>query len=378
MARSLLVASLAAIAAGCTSPVHIGAIVWRSGAASGYGEQVAHGFDLAVEEVNRAGGVRGRAIALDYRDDATNPEVGFAAAKDLVEKRRVSVVLGAVSSLVTERIGGYCEERHVVLVTPSASAPHLTDAGEYVFRTFPSDVLEASAMAEFARDLGLESAAVLAVDNDYGRSLADVFEERFTAAGGVASGRFVFTEGDDASIAAAVSGVVAARARGLYAPAYLPDLATALRLLRRAGVRPVVMGTSSITGEIARLAGPAAEDLVVPLPSFSPDDDDPACREFVARYRAAYGENPDVYAAHAYDTVKLVAAAADRAGSWGADDVRRALLAMDNFEGATGRMSFDAKGDVIQYPRLWLVRGGEFVAYDRFVEGGGTIPVPPR
>lgn len=379
MARPLLLLlSLSAFAAGCGSPVRIGAVVSRTGAAAGPGERVAHGFDLAVDEINRSGGVRGREIALEYRDDATNPDIGITVVRDLVENRKVTVVLGAVSSSVTMSVAGYCEQRHVVLVTPSASAPRLTEAGEFVFRTYPSDVLEGSAMAEFARDLGLETAAVLAVDNEYGRSLADVFETRFTAAGGVAAGRFLFNEGDETSLIAAVKGVVGARAGGLYVPAYMSDLAAALRLLRRAGARPVVMGTSSITGEIARLAGPAAEDLIVPLPSFSPDEDDPGSRAFVSRYRAAYGDAPDVYAAHAYDTVKLVAAAADRAGSWEADDVRRAMLAMNNFEGVTGRMSFDPNGDVVQYPRLWLIRGGEFVPYDRFVEGGGTIPVPGR
>ena len=378
MARTLVLVLLVAFAASCSNPVRIGAVVSRTGAAAGYGERVTRGFDLAVDEINGAGGVRGRGIALSYRDDATNPDVGLAAARDLVDRDRVPVVLGAVSSLVTLRLADYCEQRRIVLVSPSASAPQLTEAGEFVFRTYPSDVLEASAMAEFSRDLGLDRVAVLFVDNDYGRSLTEVLESRFAAAGGSSAGRFPFVEGSEASLGRAVSALLAAKPRGLYAPSYTADLATALLMLRRAGARPIVMGASSIADEITRLARPAAEDLVVPRPSFSPEDDDPAVRAFVSRYRQAYGESPDVYAAHAYDTVKLLAVAADRAGTWEADALRKSLLAVDNFEGVTGRMAFDPKGDVIQYPRLWLVRGGEFVPYDRYLENGGALSLPGR
>ncbi len=74
----------------------------------------------------------------------------------------------------------------------------------------------------------------------------------------------------------------------------------------------------------------------------------------------------------------MLEAAAERAGSWDADEIRDALLSIDNYEGATGRLAFDRKGDVVQYPRLYVVRGGQFVPYDRFVEGGGTLPVPGR
>ena len=97
-----------------------------------------------------------------------------------------------------------------------------------------------------------------------------------------------------------------------------------------------------------------------------------------APYTARYAAEPDVYAAHAFDTVRVLAAAASRAGSWNAAAVRDALLGIDNYDGATGRLAFDRNGDVVQYPRLYVVRDGQFVAYDRFVEGGGTLPVPGR
>ncbi len=378
MTRNVAAALSLALLAGCGKPARVGAIVSRSGAASSYGAQVARGFDLAVEQINASGGVSGRKIELVYRDDSTNPEIGLAALRELVEREGISTVLGAVSSTVTLRLAPYCERRRVVLVSPSASSPAITEAGEYVFRTFPSDVLEGASMADFARDLGLDRVAVLAVDDDYGASLSRVFAERLRAAGGSVVASLTFPEGDTAAIADAVAALSGLAPRGLYLPAYVGDLATALALLRAANIRPIVLGTSAASPELIRAAGPAAENLVFPVPSFDPDADSASVRSFTAGFRERYGAEPEVYAAHAYDAVRLVAAAADRTGSWSADEIRGALLRIDNYEGATGRLAFDPKGDVVQYPRLYVVRGGQFVAYDRFVESGGALPVPGR
>jgi branched-chain amino acid transport system substrate-binding protein len=376
--RTLPVVLALALVAGCGKPARIGAIVSRTGAAASYGEQVARGYDLAVEELNAAGGVRGRRLELLYKDDSTNPEVGLSALRDLVERERVAVVLGAVSSSVTLRLAPYCERRHVVLISPSASTPQLTDAGEYVFRTYPSDVLEGASMAEFARDLGLDRVAILAVDDDYGASLADVFAERFRASGGSVVAVLTFPEGNTGALKDAVLALSGLSPRGLYVPAYAADFAAALNLLRESNAHPIVLGTSSVTADAIRIAGPAAENVVFPLPSFDADADDPGIRAFAASFRARYGVEPDVYAAHAYDAVRVFATAVERAGSWEPDDVRDALLRIDNYEGATGRMAFDRKGDVIQYPRLYVARGGRFVAYDRFIESGGALSVPGR
>lgn len=367
-----------ALLAGCGEPARVGAIVSRSGAAASYGEHIARGFDLAVEQINASGGVAGRKLELLYRDDSTNPDVGLSALRELVEHQRVTTVLGAVSSTVTLRLAPYCERRRVVLISPSASAPQLTEAGQYIFRTVPSDVLEGASMADFARDLGLDRVVILAADNTYGRSLARVFADRLVASGGSVIQTLWFSEGDAVAIAGAVAGLPGLAPRGLYIPAYVGDLATALNRLRDTNLRPIVLGTSSATPELLRTAGSAAENLVVPLPSFDATGDSARVLAFSTAFTARYASAPDIYAAHAYDTVRVLAAAVDKAGSWDPDDIRDALLKIDNYEGATGRLAFDRNGDVVQYPRLNVVRGGQFVAYDRFVEGGGVLPVPGR
>jgi len=376
--RNLPAALALALLAGCGKPARVGAIVSRSGAASSSGEQVARGFDLAVEQINAAGGVGGRRLELLYRDDSTNPDIGLTALQELVEHEHVSTVLGAVSSTVTLRIAPYCERHRVILISPTASASQLTEAGDYIFRTFPSDVLEGASMADFARDLGLDRVAVLAVDNDYGASLARAFADRLHASGGSVVASLTFPEGDAEALADAVAALPGLAPRGLYIPAYAGDVATALKLLREKRLRPIVLGTSGAASELIRAAGPAAENLVFPMSTFDAQADSADVRSFAEAFRARYATEPDVYAAHGYDTVRVLAAAVTLAGSWNADELHDALLHIDNYEGVTGRLAFDRNGDVVQYPRLYIVRGGQFVAYDRFVEGGGAMPVPGR
>ena len=347
MTRNLPAALVLALLAGCGKPARVGAIVSRSGAASSSGEQVARGFDLAVERINATGGVGGRRLELLYRDDSTNPEIGLAALRELVEGEHVTTVLGAVSSTVTMRLASYCERHRVVLMSPSASASQLTEAGDYIFRTFPSDVLEAASMADFARDLGLDRVAVLAVDNDYGASLARAFTDRLRASGGSVVASLAFPEGDETAIAAAVAALPGLSPRGLYIPAYGGDLATTLKLLRETSSRPIVLGTSAAASELIRTAGPAAENLVFPMSSFDATADSAEVRSFTAAFNARYATDPDMYAAHAYDAVGVLAAAATLAGSWNADEIHDALLHIDDYDGVTGRLAFDRSGDVV-------------------------------
>jgi len=290
----------------------------------------------------------------------------------------VSTVLGAVSSTVTLRLAPYCERQRIVLISPTASASQLTEAGDYIFRTVPSDVLEGASMADFARDLGLDRVAILSVDNDYGASLARAFADRLHASGGSVIASLTFPEGDAKAIGDAVAALPGLAPRGLYIPAYAGDVATALRLLRETPLRPIVLGSSAAASELIRAAGPAAENLVFPMSSFDANADSADVRAFTQAFHLRYGSEPEVYAARGYDTVRVLAEAATLAGSWDPDKLHDALLHIDNYEGVTGRLAFDRNGDVVQYPRLFIVRGGQFVAYDRFVEAGGVLQVPGR
>jgi branched-chain amino acid transport system substrate-binding protein len=146
-----------------------------------------------------------------------------------------------------------------------------------------------------------------------------------------------------------------------------------LKVFDDSGVHAVLMGSGSVTEDLIRLAGPAAENLVYPQPSFDVESRNPAVASFVEAYRSKYGEDPDIYAAHGYDALKLLAKAIENGGSAHPDNVRIGFSSIKNYEGAAGRTAFDENGDVVRYPRMFIIRNGKSVPYETFVEEGGSL-----
>lgn len=366
------------LAAGCSSEVHLGGIVSETGAAAIYGEKVKKGMDLALEQIDAAGGYNGKTVKIDYRDDQTRPEVGLEVARELIDDVGVRVIVGAVTSSVTLKIAPLCESKKVILMSPTASAPKITEAGDYIYRVYPSDILEGTSIADFARDLGLERVVVFAVNNEFGAGLEQVFVEKYESKFRKVVKTFEFEEGAGDAFEPMVEEVKQLQPDGIYIIAYVSDIAELLKRLRGAEIESVIMGNSSVTQDVVRLAGAAAENLLFPMPAFDVDSDDEATKAFVEAYRKKYGEDPDRFSAHGYDAVNVIVQAAKEGGSFHPDDLKIGLQNIDNFRGASGRITFDANGDVVQYPRMFIIRDGKPIPYEKFVEGGGSLPLPGR
>jgi branched-chain amino acid transport system substrate-binding protein len=366
---------LAAVAAaGCSREVRVAAVISTSGAASTYGEKVARGIELARRELDAESGWFGRRFVVLSSDDATLPSRGVAVLRERIDHDGVRLAIGAVTSPVSLALAETCESRGVVLVSPSASAPELSGAGEFVFRVAPSETLEGNSMAEFARDLGLARIAVVAVSGAYGDGLRATFVRRFEGPRRRITAVISFAEIDAAVLDAMAAEILAKRPDGVYLGAYESDSAAIARRLRDAGFHGVILGSSSLGPAYAERSGAAAEGTVFPKYEFDPDSPDASTRAFVEHYRAAYGETPGPEAAQGYDAMRVLAKAVHDAGSSDPDAVRLALTAVRDYAGATGRIAFDANGDVQRYPRLYVIRRGAAVPYEIFVEQGGSIP----
>ncbi len=375
---TVALAVLMLASAGCSSNIPIGALISETGAAAGYGDSVRKGLDLAVEEINAAGGFEGKTFELIYRDDGTEPMKGQQAVAELIGEFDVGIIVGAVSSSVTLAVAPMCEEERVILLSPTASTPEITEAGFYIFRNYPSDILEGTAMANFARDLGVERMAIFAVDNDFGAGLREVFAPEFESRFRKIVMSVDFTEGKAADLGEQISGLQDENPDGIYLVGYIEDVASIVQQVRDAGLESVILTTSSIGAvDLVERVGPAAENIVLPRSSsFDPESEDPNVQSFVTAYREKYGEDPDNFAAHGYDAAKLLLVAMEIRGSSHPDDVKFGLGAITDYQGASGRVAIDEHGDVIQYPRLFVIRRGRAIPYDRFKEEGGSLNVP--
>jgi branched-chain amino acid transport system substrate-binding protein len=372
----ILTLILTAVAvAGCSSEVKVGAIISETGSLSSYGEKVKNGLDLAAEEINAAGGIKGGMVTLIYKDDATNEEKARQAAQELIDQENVRIIIGAISSPVTLAIAPLCEQKRVILFSPSSSAPEISEAGEYIYRNYPSDILEGTSMAKFARDLGLERLAIFALDNEFGAGLKQVFTKQYESKFREVVMACDFADGATERFTEELPKIRELDPDGIYIISYVNDLAELLKVFHDSGVHAVLMGSGSVTEDLVRLAGPAAENLVYPQPSFDVESRNPAVASFVEAYRAKYGEDPDIYAAHGYDALKLLAKAIENGGSAHPDNVRIGFSSIKNYEGAAGRTAFDENGDVVRYPRMFIIRNGKSVPYETFVEEGGSLLV---
>jgi len=368
---SLLIGGL--IAAGCSGDVRIGAVISETGTLASYGEKVKKGLDLAAEEINGAGGIRGGQVQLIYRDDATNEEMARQVTEELIEEQDVRIIIGGISSPVTLAIAPICERTETILLSPSSSASEISQAGEYIYRNYPSDILEGTAMAKFARDLGLERVVVFALDNEFGAGLKEIFTEQYESKYRKVVMSYDFADGQTGDFPAWVEEVKEINPDGVYIAAYINDMAELLKEIQDAGLELVVLGSGSVTHDLVRMAGSAAENLIYPQPNFDVESSDRGVRSFVDAYRAKYNEDPDIYAAHGYDALKLTALAIESGGGAHPSHLRIGYASIKDYDGAAGRTAFDENGDVVRYPRMFIIRGGHPVPYEEFIEAGGSV-----
>jgi branched-chain amino acid transport system substrate-binding protein len=363
--------TLAAFAtAGCGGPavVQIGAIVSLEGSAAPYGRSVWNGIQVAAAQINAEGGIDvaegGTRVPLEIlmRDDQSDPQIGMQVAQELIDLG-VPAVIGAISSDVTLRVADLFQQAHVILLSPSTSTPALTSKGSYIYRNFPSDELEAVNMgAHIYNVAGINQVDVVGSQSEFGLGIKNAFIERFRSLGGQVTSQVSFEAGAT-DLSAQAQQLAGTQAGGIYIAGYSDETAHVARALRDAGITLPLFGTGAILpGELVRIGGDAVEGLIYPTATFDPDSEEVNVRRFVAGYRDMFGEGFDVYAAHGYDAVMILAQAIEQNGMR-TDNMTFYMNAMNPFPGAAGVTSFDDDGNARKTHRMMEIRGGQAVPF---------------
>jgi branched-chain amino acid transport system substrate-binding protein len=161
---------------GSRSTVKIGAVLPLTGDSAAWGDQGRKGIEVAVREVNDSGGVNGQPIEVVYEDSQANPRLAVSAISKLISVDKVPAVVGDAVSATTLAMAPIAEETQVVLIAPLASAPAISDAGKFIYRVWPSDMLEGSEVSKWAHGQGYKCVSVLYIYTDYGFGLLKVFQ----------------------------------------------------------------------------------------------------------------------------------------------------------------------------------------------------------
>lgn len=342
--------------------IKIGAIFPITGPLATFGISCANGAKMAVEEINVRGGVLGSKIELLIEDDQYKAEEAANAAKKLIERDKVVALIGEVTSSVTLVVAPIAQQSKIVLLTPTATNPKVTQVGDYIFRACFIDDFQGEVMANFVyKTLKLKNAAILtAVTSDYSKGLAQFFKQKYTALGGKIVAEESYSEGDT-DFRAQLTKIKAAKPDFVYLPGYYADIGPILLQARELGITvPFGGGDGWDSPVLLQTAGKAAEGCFFSN-HYSPDSKDLVVQTFVKNYQKKYGATPDALAALAYDAAKLLVDAIKRAGSTDSAKIRDALASTKGFRGVTGVITFDANRNPVKSAVIIEIKGGKQV-----------------
>ena len=341
--------------------VKLGHILPTSGPLAAYAGGFQAGVQAAVQEANDNGGIDGCTVELIEEDSQTDPAAAAAAARKLVEVDQVHAIVGAYASSSTLAAAPIVEDGKIIMISPASTSPEVTNAGDFIFRTAPSDALQGVAMADLAWSQGHKTAAIIFVNNQYGQGLADVFEAQFKANGGTITIKVAY-ELEMATYRTELSQIQATNPDLILDVSYADDGQIIFREAAELGITAQWMGGDGIASD-AIFAAPgiaeATEGMIGTKPSAS---DSPNAAAFEALL-AQYGLEADIYTSEAYDAAKLALMAIDEAGADASkESIRDALINVANgYVGASGDKTFDSNGDVGGTYSIWKITNGAFV-----------------
>jgi len=347
--------------------IKIGAILSLTGDFASHGKDAKKAIELAVEQVNSKGGIGGKEISVIYEDDKMQPSVGVSVFEKLTTIDKIQVVLGGIGSSVALSITPIAEKKKVVLISPTASNPKLTEAGDYFFRVWPSDFYEGRVMADFIYNLGIQKVGMLYVNNDFGQGLREVFGSRFKENGGQILIQEPYNQGST-DFRAQLSKIKNRNPDGIYLPGYYQEVAKILVQINEMGIRTKLFSTSPIENpELIKLAKKAAENIIYTRPAFDPQNPSEKYTSFSFTFKEKYGVDPGIAAAFSYDAICIILHSLAKLHVEGREIkgkmIQKSMAGIKNFPGVTGNISFDENGDVLREMALFTVRNGKFVPY---------------
>lgn len=346
--------------------IKIGAILPLSGDVAVWGNNTKEGIDLALEKINDLGGVNGAKIRIIYEDSQALPQFGVSSIRKLITIDKIPAVIDDSVSSVTLAMAPIAEENKVVILATGATAPKISEAGEYIFRIWNSDALEGEVMANYAYDkLNLRNMAILYVNNDYGKGLEEVFKEIFTKN----NGKILITEAFEQSAAdfrTQLTKINNIHPDAVYLVGYPREVPQVLKQCKELGMNVQILSTVAFEDpHIIELAEDAAEGVIYPYP-IEPSKEEPARKQFLSEYYKKYKKDPGITCDVGYDAVNMIVLAIKLSGGKAGEDFRKGLMMIKNYQGASGVMQFDEKGDVHKPIGMKIVKKEKFVWYDKF------------
>ena len=332
-----------------------------TGRGAKYGLDLKKGVEMAIDQKNSMGGIKGTKIKLIVGDSKLVPKDAASVASMFASNGSILGVVGPVSTPEVMASAPIYERAGLAMITPVATHPDVPKQGKFIFRTSTTQAVEGPFLADFAvKSLKAKKIAVIYVNTDWGNVARKFFVNRAKALGA----QIVIEESYN-------PGEVEFTSKLIKIKGFDPDLlelsslytdgALIMKQAKKTGLNVPGIGTFSLYHpEFIKLGGAAVERVYVSTPFFSANPD-PKVIDFVGKFRSRFKEEPSTYAAHAYDTAVLMLSAIEKAGPK-RDGIKEAILETKGFRGVTGSISFSRVGDRLPGGLVMLqIKGGKYV-----------------
>ena len=329
----------------------------ETGDVASYGTAEQKAAKLAVDEINKAGGVDGKQVEITDKDNKSELSEASTVSTNLVTQAKVNAIIGPATSGGTGAAITNAAKASVPLITPSGTQDDLTKGQDYLFRTTFIDSFQGKILSKYVTDNLKAKKVVLYYDNssDYAKGIAKAFQEEY-------KGEIVATEtvaSKDTDFQAALTKFKGKDFDALVVPGYYTEAGKIVNQARGMGIdKPIVGGDGFNSEEFISQATPAAATNVYYVSGYSTSGDMTAkAKKFLEAYKAKYNEEPSMFSALAYDSVYMVAEASK--GAKNSVDIKENLAKLKDFEGVTGSITMDKNHNPVKSALMIGLKDGK-------------------
>jgi len=342
-------------------PIRLGVAGAHSGDLASYGLPSLNAVRLVVKDINAKGGVLGRQVEILAEDDVCKPEIATNTATKLISQK-ADIVIGHICSGATKAAIGIYNDAKMIVISPSATNPELTQSGNYpnFFRTIAADDAQAVQEVDFAtKVLKLKKIAIIHDKGDYGKGLAE-FAKGFVEKSG--SAEMVLYEGvtpGAVDYSAIVQKIKRADADGVIFGGYHPEASKIVSQMRKKGMKTVFISDDGVKDEtFIRVAGQYAEGVYASGPKDTSKN--PLTQAAIEAHKKEFGSEPGAFFLNAYSATLAALHAIDKAGSTEFAQLGKALRS-EPVDTPLGTIHFDERGDAVGVGfSMYVVKGGVY------------------
>jgi len=344
------------------SEIVIGEYGSLTGKDATFGVSTQNGVAMAVDALNKSGGVLGKQVRVLVEDDQGLTEQALTVVTKLITRDKVVAVLGEVASSNTLAAAPFAQKSSIPMISPSSTNVAVTQTGDYIFRVCYIDPFQGLVMAKFAANtLKLKNVAILRdLKSAYSVGLADAFIENFKKMGGSIATDQSYSGGDP-DFSAQLTSIKSKNPDGIFVPGYYSEVGLIARQSRKLGLSVPLMGGDGWDSPSLQGIGGDALNNSYFSNHYAADDPNPVIQKFVSEYKARFNQTPDGLAALGFDAANVLFEAMRRSNSTDGPKLRDAIAATKDYPGVTGKITINKDRNTDKPAVVIEIKDGKFL-----------------